>query len=74
MKIQTIINRGFNVCGWMVNTFRGERRIVVKFNKKTARGDRFYIAHAPFMPGKFSDIEFTEPILFERNKGLSHGV
>jgi len=37
MKLQEIQDQGFTLCAWAIKTIRGERRVVIKLGKKTAR-------------------------------------
>jgi hypothetical protein len=72
MKLQTMIEQGYNLRSWAYKTIRGERRVVVNLSKKWARGEKFYIVHSPHVDTILSDAEFTEPILLkEGNNGLT---
>ena len=72
MKLQEIIRQGFIICAWTIkNDPRGERRVVVKFIKKTSRGGKLYVAHTPQLKTALKsitdlhDLEFTEPVLLK---------
>jgi len=58
-----MIEQGFTLRAWSVATNRGERRTALKLSKKTSRGERYYVAHAPYTGANFADVEFTDPIL-----------
>ncbi len=72
MKLQEIMEKGFQICGWNIkNDPRGERRVVFKLVKKTPRGKKFYVAHTPLLDTTLNSItelhtmEFTEPVLLK---------
>lgn len=67
MKLQSILDQDYRLNAWMIKTDpRGESRLVVKMNKQTRRGEKCYVAHAPFKEGvNIADVEFTEPILLK---------
>jgi len=48
MKLQEIQDQDFVLQAWTIkNDPRNERRVVLKLGKKTSRGARVYVAHAP---------------------------
>jgi hypothetical protein len=65
MKLETIIEQGYVLCSWAIRKIHNERRVVLKLNKKTSRGERHYVAHSPYTGAKLADVEFTEPILLK---------
>ena len=66
MKLQEIIDRGYTLQAWAIeNDPRGERRIMVQLGKKTSRGEKLYIVHAPVTEQIFRNVEFTAPILIK---------
>lgn len=66
MKLQEMIDQGYALRGWMLMSIRGERRIAIKLCKKTSRGVRAYVVHAPYPDaGHFKDMEFTAPVLVQ---------
>ena len=66
MKLQEMIDQGYTLQAWAIeNDPRGERRIMVQLNKKTSRGEKLYIVHAPATERMFQNVEFTEPVLLK---------
>jgi hypothetical protein len=65
MKLQTMIEQGYNLRSWMFKTIRGERRVAIKLSKKTTRGEKFYIVHSPHVEMELIYAEFTEPMLLK---------
>ncbi len=59
MKLLEILNKDYELRGWMLRMIRGERRVVLYLK----RDKKSYVAHSPFVDKKLSDVEFTEPIL-----------
>lgn len=66
MKLTEMIEQGYDLRAWAMKTIRGERRIAIKLCKKTSRGVRAYVVHAPYPDaGHFKDMEFTAPVLVQ---------
>ncbi len=65
MKLQAIMKQGYALKAWTLSAPRGERRVVIKLGKKTARGEKLYVAHSPRMDTALKDVEFTEPVLLK---------
>ena len=66
MKLQEMMEQGYTLQAWVIeNDPRGERRIMVQLSKKTRRGEKLYIVHAPATERMFQDVEFTEPVLLK---------
>ena len=66
MRLQEMIDQGYILSAWAIeNDPRGERRIMVQLGKKTSRGEKLYIVHAPATERIFRDVEFTAPVLLK---------
>ena len=66
MKLQEMMEQGYTLQAWVIeNDPRGERRIMVQLSKKTRRGEKLYIVHAPATEQILRNVEFTAPILIK---------